>query len=100
VAAEIDPWLRYTGWEEVLAASKHDLVTTAAFAATATATESELEQIVQSWQRILQRSLDTLAVVDNYKDILKWWALPKNKVASQRLFEQPQNHKTTVPQYS
>jgi len=38
VATEIDPWLRYTGWEEVLAGSKHDLVTTAAFTATAAAT--------------------------------------------------------------
>jgi hypothetical protein len=46
VAAEIDPWLRYTGWEEVLAASKHDLVTIAAFTATATADEPELEQLL------------------------------------------------------
>ena len=53
VAAEVDPWLRYTGWEEVLAGSKHDLVTTAAFTATATATEPELERLIQSWERIL-----------------------------------------------
>jgi len=46
VAAEVDPWLRYTGWEEVLAGSKHDLVTTAAFTATATATEPELERLI------------------------------------------------------
>ena len=63
VAAEVDPWLRYTGWEEVLAGSKHDLVTTAAFTATATATEPELERLIQSWERILQRSLDTLTIM-------------------------------------
>ena len=62
--------MRYTGWEEVLAGSKHDLVTTAAFTATATATEPELERLIQSWERILQRSLDTLIAVSNYKDIL------------------------------
>jgi hypothetical protein len=72
VATEIDPWLQYTGWEEVLAASKHDLVTTAAFTATATATEPELARLIQSWERILQRSLATLAAISKYKDILKW----------------------------
>jgi hypothetical protein len=46
VATEIDPWLQYTGWEEVLAGSKHDLVTIAAFTATATATEPELERLI------------------------------------------------------
>jgi superfamily II DNA helicase RecQ len=87
VAAEIDPWLRYNGWEEVIAGSKHDLATTAALTATATATEPELARLLQSWERILQRSLGTLAAVGNYKDILKWWASPKNEVASQRPFE-------------
>jgi hypothetical protein len=62
--------------------SKHNLVTTAAFADAATTTEPELERVLQSWERILQRSLNILAVVDNYKDILKWWASPKNEVAS------------------
>jgi len=33
----------------VLAGSKHNLVTTAAFAAAAAADEPELEQVVQSW---------------------------------------------------
>jgi superfamily II DNA helicase RecQ len=100
VASEVDPWLQYTGWEEVLAGSKHDLVKTAAFTSTATATEPELERVLQSWERILQRSLTTLAAVGNYKDILKWWASPKNEAASQRPFELPQNHKTTIPRYS
>jgi hypothetical protein len=53
VAADVDPWLQYTGWEAVLSASKHDLVTTAVFADTATATEPELERVLQSWERIL-----------------------------------------------
>ena len=98
VATEIDPWLQYTGWEEVLTASKHDLVTTAAFTATATATEPELARLIQSWERILQRSLATLAAISKYKDILKWWASPKNEVASQRPFELPE--KRTITRYS
>ena len=99
LAAEIDPWLRYTGWEEVLAGSKHDLAATAVFAAAAAATGPEDEaQLVQSWERILQRSLATLAAVANYKDILKWWASPKNEAASQRPFERPE--KATVVRYS
>jgi hypothetical protein len=84
----------------VLSASKHDLVTTAVFADTATATKPELERVLQSWERILQWSLATLAVVDNYKDILKWWASLKNEVASQRPFERPQNYQKTIPRYS
>lgn len=82
VATEIDPWLQYTGWEEVLAGSRHNLETTAAFTATAAATEPELVRLLQSWERILQQSLNTHAAVSNYKDILKWWASPKNEVAS------------------
>jgi hypothetical protein len=100
VAADVDPWLQYTGWEAVLSVSKYNLVTTAAFADTATATKPELERVLQSWERILQRSLATLAVVDNYKDILKWWASPKNEVASQRPFKRPQNYQKTIPRYS
>ena len=98
VAAETDPWLRYTGWEEVLAASKHDLATTTAFTATASATEPALTQAIQSWERILQRSLTTLMAVGNYKDILKWWASPKNEVASQQPFERPELK--TITRYS
>jgi superfamily II DNA helicase RecQ len=100
VATEIDPWLQYTSWEEVLAGSKHSLVKTAEFTATATADEPELECLLQSWERIVQRSLATLAAVSQYKDILKWWASPKNEAASQKPFELPQNHSKTVPRYS
>lgn len=71
VATEVDLWLQYTGWEEVLAGSKHGLVKTAEFTATATGTEPELERVVESWERILQRSLTTLIAVSNFKDILK-----------------------------
>lgn len=39
-----------------------------------------------------------LVAVGNYKDILKWWALPKNEVASQRPFEPPE--KKTIIRYS
>jgi hypothetical protein len=82
----------------VLARSKHDLETTAAFTATATATKPELERLLESWERILQWSLTTLKAVSNYKDILKWWASLKNEVASQEPFELPQDR--TVIQYS
>jgi hypothetical protein len=82
----------------VLAGSKHNLVTTAAFTATATATEPELALLLQSWERILQRSLNTHTAVSNYKDILKWWASPKNEVVSQRPFELPE--KRSIARYS
>jgi hypothetical protein len=100
IATEVDPWLQYTGWEEVLAYSKHSLVKTVEFTAIATATEPELEQVIKSWERILQRSLATLTAASNFKDILKWWMSPKNEVASQKPFELPQNHKRTIPRYS
>jgi len=38
--------------------------------------------------------------VSQYKDILKWWASPKNEAASQKPFELPQNHHKTIPRYS
>ena len=60
----------------MLAGSKHSLAKTAEFAATATATEPELVRITESWERVLRRSLDTLAAVSNFKDILKWFAGP------------------------
>ena len=97
VAIEVDPWLQYTGWKEVLAGSKHDLVITAAFTATASVTEPELLCIMESWERIVQRSLITLAAVSNYKDIFKWWASLKIHEADQKPFERPQNHKTIIP---
>ena len=48
------------------------MVKTTEFTATATADEPELERVLQSWERIVQRSLATLAAVSQYKDILKW----------------------------
>jgi hypothetical protein len=41
------------------------------FTATVTATKPKLAPLLQSWERILQRSLNTYTVVSNYKDILK-----------------------------
>ena len=98
IAAETDPWLRYTGWEAELAGSQHDLVATARFTATATATEPELEPVLLSWERIFQRCLYTLTATSDYKDILKWWASPKQEAASQRPFERPE--KQTTVRYS
>ena len=98
VTAETDPWLRHTGWEEVLAGSKHGLVKTAAFAATATAQEPELVRITESWERVLRRSLDTLTAVSNFKDILKWFAGPQMDNANQRPFERLE--KASLSKYS
>ena len=70
-----------------MAGSKHGLVRTAAFAATATATEPELKILLQSWQRILQRGLETLKAVSGFKDILKWWASPQPDAVCQKPFE-------------
>ena len=90
VVTEVDPWLQQMGWEEVLAGSKHSLVETAAFAATATATEPEFEMLLQSWERILQRALETQKAVSGFKDILKWWASPKLEEVCQHPFEVPE----------
>ena len=46
MATEVDPWLQYTRWEEVLARSKHSLVETAVFTATTTTTKPKLEQVL------------------------------------------------------
>lgn len=98
VAMEVDPWLQYMGWEEVLAGSKHGLIETAAFAATATAEEAGLAIVMESWERLLLRSLGTLAALGDYKDVLKWWASPKVEAASQRPFERPRPQ--TIARYS
>jgi hypothetical protein len=90
VATEVDPWLQQMGWEEVLAGSKHSLVATAVFATTATATEPEFERLLQSWERILQRTLETQKAVSGFKDILKWWASPKLEEVCQKPFEVPE----------
>jgi hypothetical protein len=97
-AAEIDAWLHFTGWNEVLGQSKHNLVKTHQFARPPDPDESKLERVLRAWRRILERCLDTLAATDQ-KDALKWWGSPKNEAASQRPFELPQNAQT-VEKYS
>ena len=57
-----------------------------------------MERVLRAWRRIFERGLDTLAATDQ-KDVLKWWASPKNEAASQRPFELPQNAKS-VDKYS
>jgi hypothetical protein len=94
-AREIDPWLQYTGWVTVLRRSKHDLMTTAKYAREPDADETDLSRLIRAWGLIVERCLDTLAETDQ-KDALKWWASPKNEVASQRPFELPQSSHTIV----
>jgi hypothetical protein len=89
---EMDSWLQYTGWNAVINQSKHDMVKTHQFTREPE-DEPELSRVVRAWKRILERCLDTLAATDQ-KDILKWWASPKNETASQRPFELPQNTKS------
>jgi hypothetical protein len=96
-AMEIDSWLQYTKWNEVLGQSKHNLLTTSSYTHKPD-TEPELERVLRAWNRILERCLDTLANTDQ-KDILKWWGSPKNEAASQRPFELPQNAQT-IKEYS
>ena len=95
---EMDSWLQYTKWNEVLGQSKHNLVKTYEFSREADPDEPELERVSRAWRRIFNRCLDTLAATDQ-KDALKWWASPKNEAASQRPFELPQNSKS-VEKYS
>ena len=92
-AAEIDAWLHFTGWNEVLGQSKHNLVKTHQFARPPNPDEPKLERVLRAWRRILERCLNTLAATDQ-KDALKWWGSPKNEAASQRPFELPQNAQT------
>ena len=98
LTTERDPWLRGVHWDEVLAGSQHNLVRTAAFATTATATEPDLVRLIQSWERILQRCLTTLAAIGKYKDILKWWVSPKIPEPKQVPFELLE--KASLKQYS
>jgi Orsellinic acid/F9775 biosynthesis cluster protein D len=91
-AVELDSWLQYTKWNEVLGASKHDLVKTSQFARQPDPNEPKLERVLRAWSRILSRCLDTLAATDQ-KDTLKWWESPKMEAASQRPFGLPQSTK-------
>jgi hypothetical protein len=94
-ASEIDPWLKYTQWNTVLNQSQHDLVETFHFTRVPDPEEPQLTRLLQVWKGILNRCLDTLDGID-HRDVLKWWASPKNEAASQRPFELPQNAQTIV----
>lgn len=89
-ADEVDPWLRYTGWNDVLAESRHDIVATHMFVRDADPEETHLTHVATAWEQILERCLDTLERTD-HKDTLKWWHSPKNEVANQFPFELHQN---------
>jgi hypothetical protein len=95
---EMDSWLQYTKWNEVLSQSKHNLVKTFHYVRMPDPDEPQLERLLRAWNRILERCLDTLEATD-HKDVLKWWGSPKNEAASQRPFELPQNAKT-IDKYS
>jgi hypothetical protein len=99
---ELDAWHQYTKWNEVLSQSKHNMVKTFQYTRKPNADdreeEAKLNRVLRAWRRILERALDTLAAADQ-KDALKWWASPKNEVASQNPFELPQNSKS-VDKYS
>ena len=47
-ADEIDPWLRYTGWNRVLGQSKHDIVKTLEYASMPDPEESELVRLIDA----------------------------------------------------
>lgn len=89
-ADELDPWLRYTKWHDVLSQSKHDIVKTHKFVQDAEPEETQLEHLARAWDIVMQRCLDTLEHTD-HKDTLKWWNSPKNEVANQFPFELHQN---------
>jgi hypothetical protein len=95
---EMDSWLQYTKWNEVLSQSKHNLVKTFHYTRMPDPDEPQLERLLRAWNRILERCLNTLEATD-HKDALKWWASPKNEAADQRPFELPQNAKS-VDKYS
>lgn len=90
---ELDSWLRFTGWNEVLSQSEHNIRDTHRFTREPDPEESELARLLVAWNRILERCLDTLAAMD-HMDTLKWWVSPKNEAASVHPFELPQNSKT------
>jgi hypothetical protein len=55
----------------VLLQSKHGIVKTHEFAHVLNPEEPELVRLLEVWNRILNRCLDTLAATD-HKDTLKW----------------------------
>lgn len=67
---ENDSWLHVTKWNGVLSGSKHDIRKTYYFVWKLEKTEVKLERVLQAWDRIVNRCLDTLGDVDNI-DVLK-----------------------------
>lgn len=87
---ELDPWIRFTKWYEVIERSKHNLIRTYEFLRVPDPEEEGLQRVVRAWKRVKERCLDTLEATD-HKDVLKWWVAPQKDKASQRPFELPQN---------
>jgi orsellinic acid/F9775 biosynthesis protein OrsD len=95
---EMDSWLQFTKWNDILSQSKHDFVKTFHYTRMPDPDEPQLERLLRAWNQVFERCLDTLEATD-HKDALKWWASPKNEAASQRPFELPQNAKS-IGKYS
>jgi hypothetical protein len=87
LVVEMDSWLQYTKWNEVLSQSKHNLVKTFYYTRMPGPDETQLDRLLRAWNRILERCLNTLGATD-YKDALKWWASLKNvkKVIKKRVY--------------
>jgi hypothetical protein len=60
---EMDSWLQYTKWNEVLSQSKHNLVKTFHYTRMPDPDKPKLERLLRAWNRILERCLDTLEAV-------------------------------------
>ena len=67
---ELDPWVRFTRWFEVMEKSKHNLVETYHFVREPDLEEVELQEVVRAWRVVKERCLDTLEATD-HKDVLK-----------------------------
>jgi len=92
---EHDSWLNFTKWNTVLKASKHDLQKTYQFRRKPDESELELERVLEAWDRIVNRCLDTLEDVDN-TDLLKWMQSPRQEEPANRPFRLPQSGYTLV----
>jgi hypothetical protein len=66
----MDLWLQYTEWNTVLEQSRHGIVKTHKFVQELNKNKPKLQQLLQAWQRILERCLNSLANID-HKDALK-----------------------------
>jgi hypothetical protein len=94
---EMEPWLRFTGWNAVLFRSKHSLKQTYEYRRGPDEDELGLRRLSAVWDRVLNRCLDTLAETD--ADILLWLKSPKNEAAAKQPFRLPQDS-TTLDRYS